>query len=45
MLFGLIPFSVYFILLRGWYSMEDTRTPFYLSLVLNTINVVLSMSH
>jgi putative peptidoglycan lipid II flippase len=43
MLIGLVPFSVYFILLRGWYSMEDTRTPFHLSLVLNTINVVLSI--
>jgi putative peptidoglycan lipid II flippase len=44
MLIGLIPFSIYFILLRGWYSMEDTRTPFFLSLVLNTINVVLSIA-
>jgi putative peptidoglycan lipid II flippase len=43
MLIGLIPFSIYFILLRGWYSMEDTRTPFFLSLALNTINVVLSI--
>ena len=43
MLIGLVPFSIYFILLRGWYSLEDTRTPFYLSLVLNTINVVLSI--
>ena len=40
---GLVPFSIYFILLRGWYSMEDTRTPFYLSLVLNSINVALSI--
>ena len=44
MLIGLIPFSVYFILLRGWYSMEDTKTPFLLSLVLNAINVVLSIA-
>ncbi len=43
MLVGLVPFSVYFILLRGWYSLEDTRTPFFLSLVLNTINVALSV--
>ena len=42
MLVGLLPFSIYFILLRGWYSLEDTRTPFYLSLVLNAINVALS---
>ncbi|MGB7980842.1 MAG: murein biosynthesis integral membrane protein MurJ [Candidatus Nanopelagicales bacterium] len=43
MLVGLVPFSIYFILLRGWYSVEDTKTPFLLSLVLNTINVVLSI--
>ncbi len=43
MLIGLVPFSIYFILLRGWYSLEDTRTPFYLSLVLNGVNVVLSI--
>ena len=43
MLLGLAPFSIYFILLRGWYSIEDTKTPFLLSLVLNTINVVLSI--
>ena len=44
MLIGLVPFSIYFILLRGWYSLEDTKTPFYLSLVLNTINVALSIA-
>ena len=44
MLVGLVPFSIYFILLRGWYSMEDTKTPFFLSLVLNAINVVLSIA-
>jgi putative peptidoglycan lipid II flippase len=43
MLAGLVPFSIYFILLRGWYSLEDTKTPFYLSLVLNAINVALSI--
>jgi putative peptidoglycan lipid II flippase len=43
MLLGLVPFSIYFILLRGWYAMEDTRTPFFLSVVLNAINVALSI--
>jgi putative peptidoglycan lipid II flippase len=43
MLIGLVPFSIYFILLRGWYSLEDTKTPFFLSLVLNGINVALSI--
>lgn len=44
MLLGLVPFSIYFVLLRGWYSLEDTKTPFYLSLVLNAINVGLSIA-
>ncbi len=44
MLIGLVPFSIYFVLLRGWYSLEDTKTPFYLSLVLNTVNVALSIA-
>jgi putative peptidoglycan lipid II flippase len=43
MMIGLVPFSLYFILLRGWYSLEDTRTPFFLSIALNAINVVLSI--
>jgi putative peptidoglycan lipid II flippase len=43
MLIGLVPFSIYFILLRGWYSLEDTRTPFFMSVVLNAINVALSL--
>lgn len=43
MLVGLVPFSIYYILLRGWYALEDTRTPFNLSLVLNAINVALSV--
>jgi putative peptidoglycan lipid II flippase len=43
MLIGLVPFSIYFILLRGWYSLEDTKTPFFMSLALNGINVALSI--
>jgi putative peptidoglycan lipid II flippase len=36
---AILPFTVYYILLRGWYAMEDTRTPFYLAVVLNIINI------
>jgi putative peptidoglycan lipid II flippase len=43
MLVGLVPFTIYYVLLRGWYSMEDTKTPFYMSLWLNGINIVLSI--
>ncbi len=43
MLVGLVPFTIYFVLLRGWYAMEDTKTPFILSVVLNSMNVVLAL--
>ncbi len=36
---AILPFTVYYILLRGWYSLEDTRTPFYLSVLLNIVYV------
>ena len=41
---AILPFTTYYILLRGWYSMEDTRTPFYLALVLNLVNVAVSVA-
>ncbi len=41
---AILPFTTYYILLRGWYSLEDTRTPFYLAVVLNLINVVVAVS-
>jgi putative peptidoglycan lipid II flippase len=43
MLVGLVPFTIYYVLLRGWYSMEDTKTPFFMSLWLNGIDVVLAI--
>jgi putative peptidoglycan lipid II flippase len=36
---AILPFTVYYILLRGWYAMEDTKTPFSLAVVLNAINI------
>ncbi|MGV1004416.1 MAG: murein biosynthesis integral membrane protein MurJ [Candidatus Nanopelagicales bacterium] len=44
MLVGLVPFSIYFVLLRGWYAIEDTRTPFYLSCALNGFNVLFALA-
>jgi len=35
--FGLIPFSIYYLLLRIFYSRENTSVPFYLNLSLNVI--------
>ena len=36
-LIGIIPFTLFYILLRGWYAMEDTRTPFILTVVFNVM--------
>jgi putative peptidoglycan lipid II flippase len=37
---GLPAFSVYYVLLRGFYSLEDTKTPFLIAVVLNVVNLV-----
>ena len=41
---GLPGFSVYLFTLRGFYSMHDTRTPFFLNLLQNTLQVGLSFA-
>jgi putative peptidoglycan lipid II flippase len=41
---GLIGFSLYLYALRGFYAFHDTRTPFFLNLVENAINVVLAFA-
>jgi len=40
---GLAGFSVYIFALRGFYAHEDTRTPFYVNLFENILNVVLAL--
>ncbi|SFE25319.1 putative peptidoglycan lipid II flippase [Actinacidiphila alni] len=35
---GLIPFSVQYVILRGFYAFEDTRTPFYNTVVVAAVN-------
>ncbi len=40
---GLVPFTVYYVLLRGFYSIEDTRTPFRINVVLNILNAALAI--
>ncbi len=32
---GLLPFTLFYVLLRGYYAMEDTRTPFYITVGLS----------
>jgi putative peptidoglycan lipid II flippase len=39
---GLIPFSVQYVVLRGFYAYEDTRTPFYNTLVVAAVSAASS---
>lgn len=39
---GLIPFSVQYVVLRGFYAYEDTRTPFYNTVIVAVINAAAS---
>ncbi|MBM3729984.1 MAG: murein biosynthesis integral membrane protein MurJ [Actinobacteria bacterium] len=40
---GLVGFSVYLFVLRGFYAREDTRTPFVINCFENVVNVVLAI--
>ncbi|MEW2548104.1 murein biosynthesis integral membrane protein MurJ [Streptomyces sp. NPDC047002] len=39
---GLIPYSVQYVVLRGFYAYEDTRTPFYNTVVVAAVNAAAS---
>ncbi|MFJ6749382.1 murein biosynthesis integral membrane protein MurJ [Streptomyces sp. NPDC091266] len=39
---GLIPFSVQYVVLRGFYAYEDTRTPFYNTVIVAAVNAAVS---
>lgn len=41
---GLFFFSVYLYTLRGFYSMQDTRTPFWLNCFENGVNIVFALA-
>ncbi|MFI0433174.1 MAG: murein biosynthesis integral membrane protein MurJ [Candidatus Nanopelagicales bacterium] len=41
---GLLPFSLFYLLIRGWYSLEDTRTPFYVTVVFNALLIVFMLA-
>ncbi|WP_248282317.1 murein biosynthesis integral membrane protein MurJ [Streptomyces sp. RLA2-12] len=41
---GLIPFSAQYLLLRGFYAFEDTRTPFRMALWVSGINIALAVA-
>jgi putative peptidoglycan lipid II flippase len=40
---GLIPFTIFFVLLRVYYAMDDTRTPFFIQVAQTAIYVVGSL--
>jgi putative peptidoglycan lipid II flippase len=40
---GLTGFSVYLFVLRGFYAQHNTRTPFFINLIENAINIVLAI--
>ncbi|MEY9873275.1 putative peptidoglycan lipid II flippase [Streptacidiphilus sp. MAP12-33] len=39
---GLIPFSAQYLLLRGFYAFEDTRTPFWMAVWISGLDIVLA---
>jgi putative peptidoglycan lipid II flippase len=39
----LVPFSIFYLLLRGFYALEDTKTPFFINIVLNLINLFVAI--
>lgn len=40
---GLIPFTIQYVYLRGFYALEDTRTPFFLQLAISIANIALGL--
>ncbi len=40
---GLLPFTLVYLLFRGWYSLEDTRSPFMVTLLINLVNLGISI--
>jgi len=41
---GLVGFSLYLFVLRGFYAHQDTRTPFVINVVQNALNIVLAVA-
>jgi putative peptidoglycan lipid II flippase len=40
---GLLPFTLFYVMLRGFYALEDTRTPFWLTVIFNVVMLALSI--
>ncbi|WP_267887641.1 murein biosynthesis integral membrane protein MurJ [Streptomyces sp. TP-A0356] len=39
---GLVPFSAQYLLLRGFYAFEDTRTPFWMAVWISALDIILA---
>ncbi|WP_298132189.1 murein biosynthesis integral membrane protein MurJ [Micropruina sp.] len=40
---GLVPYTIQYLYLRGFYALEDTRTPFLLQVVISGVNTALAV--
>ena len=40
---GLLPFTLIYLLFRGWYALEDTRSPFLVTLLINAVSLGISV--
>lgn len=40
---GLLPFTLVYLLFRGWYALEDTRSPFLVTVLINIVNLGISV--
>lgn len=40
---GLLPFTLVYLLFRGWYAIEDTKSPFWVTVLINVVNLGLSI--
>ena len=41
---GLVPYTIQYLYLRGFYALEDTRTPFLLQLAISGVNAALAIA-
>ncbi len=40
---GLLPFTLFYVLFRGFYAVEDTRTPFLVSVIMNVVALAVAV--
>ncbi len=41
---GMLMFSIHYVVLRGFYALEDTRTPFFVQCAIAAVNIVLAIT-